>query len=199
MFIAAICLGFAYNATSPLGVRLTASAPAVDSASDQVTYSSSTVAVLVPQAVSAVTDPALHNETIHAVIVGTASGSDAPEAVEGLVTALAWPEVKPLLARGDVVLVDGRDSLSYEAGHIPGAVSLPLSLINEKIADFSAKYPKTKPVVVYCASIQCPIAHAESLLLRDQLGYTDVREMPGGYAEWLVAESKATASTGERP
>ena len=48
---------------------------------------------------------------------------------------MPWPEVKAKLARGEIVLVDARDTLAYEAGHIPGAISLPLKMVNEKIGE----------------------------------------------------------------
>ena len=50
--------------------------------------------------------------------------------------------------------------------------------------------------MIYCASINCPVSHAEAITLAEQYGYTDVREMPGGFAEWLTAESKGTTPAG---
>ena len=35
---------------------------------------------------------------------------------------MSWAEVKPLLAKGEITLVDARDTVAYAAGHIPGAL-----------------------------------------------------------------------------
>jgi rhodanese-related sulfurtransferase len=193
IFVAAIILGLAYNRSSPLGVSFTgalASTPAATLANETVALPDSLT--------SAGSDPALHNETITAVIVSSGPENTALS-IHNLPAALPWSEVKSLLAKGEIVLVDGRESAAYEAGHIPGAISLPLQTLAAKIAQFSTQYPKNKPLVVYCASIRCPISHAEAVALAEQYGYQDVREMPGGFAEWRVAEPSAVLATGANP
>ena len=67
---------------------------------------------------------------------------------------------------------------------------LPLRLVKEKIGEFSQQYPKGKTLVTYCGGIGCPIAHVLAETLREDYGYTDVREMPGGYTEWRLAEKR---------
>ena len=168
IFVAALILGVAYNTTSPLGVRAEGIA-----------------APVIAPAPPPLADPALHNETLTAAIIGTS----LPPETSKLIAAMAWAEVKPLLASGEIILVDGRDAVAFEAGHIPGAVSLPLDALKEKIAEFSQQYPKTKPVVTYCGSVGCPIAHLMAAALGGEYGYADVREMPGGYVEWRTAEA----------
>lgn len=198
IFLAAVCLGFAFNASSPLGIRSSGSLAPPDSGTRSTAAASANQAAgaAALQFPAFVVDPALQNETINAVIVSQATGVAQPAVPQKLTTAMPWAEVKPLLAKGEIVLVDGRDSLAFEAGHIPGAVSLPLNVLNEKIGGFSTKYPKARPLVIYCASIQCLISHKEAAVLSEQFGYLDVREMPGGYAEWMVAEAKGTTATG---
>lgn len=175
IFLSAAILGWAYNATSPLGVRATDPATA-------------------PAPPSPVADPALHNETMTAAIVGTGQ----PPETKKLIVSMAWAEVKALLAKGEIILVDGRDAVAFEAGHIPGAVSLPLKALSEKIGEFSQQYPKTKPLVTYCGSVGCPIAHIMAAALSEDYGFTDVREMPGGYVEWRTTEAKDAAAEGKR-
>ncbi len=139
---------------------------------------------------------ALRNETINAAVYTAPVGAAPPSVEKKLLTALPWPAVKSLLAQGQITLVDARDSLAFEAGHIPGAVSLPANALKEKLGEFATRYPKTQPLVIYCASIHCGMAHAEAVVLAEQQGYLDVREMPGGYAEWRLAETKAVAPNG---
>lgn len=185
LFIAAVCLGFAYNAVSPLGVRMS------PSVSDGAPAS-------VPAMPSGDPDPALRNETLAAYIFDDDPAAVRPAVGQKLPLTMAWAEVKPLLAKGEILLVDARDTLAYEAGHIPGAVSLPMATLDEKIAAFTARIPKTKPLVIYCASIRCTLAHEEATLLGGQFGYADVREMPNGFAEWMVMETDPHATGGAR-
>jgi rhodanese-related sulfurtransferase len=192
IFCAAVVLGLAYNRSSPLGISF--SEPASASAAAPAGKMVASPEALLP----AESDPALHNETITAVIVS--SGPQTQElAARQLPASLPWTEVKSLLANGTIVLVDGREVSAYQAGHIPGAISLPLQTLADKIGLFSAHYPRNKPLVVYCASIRCLISQAEAAALTGQYGYQNVREMPGGFAEWRVAEPSVTPATGDNP
>jgi rhodanese-related sulfurtransferase len=193
--IAALLLGLVYNSFSPLGVRL----PGAAASSRSPVIGDRGTAADTPVAPVAAPDPDLRNETLTAAIVPGGADGISAEPPHQAVAALKWGEVKALLAKHEALLVDGRDSLAYEAGHIPGAISLPLRTVTEKIGELTAKYPKNTALVIYCASPQCAIAHQEARLLAEQYGYTNVREMPGGYAEWLAAESKETTAAGGQP
>ena len=178
IFLAAACLGAAYNATSPLGVRFSSGAAPVASAPAPA------------EAAVVERDPALQNETMTAAILATAPAVGPASGAQKLIVSMPWAEVKPLLASGEIVLVDAREEASFAAAHIPGAVLLPLRLVKEKIGEFSLQYPKGKTLVTYCGGIGCPIAHVLAETLREDYGYTDVREMPGGYTEWRLAEKR---------
>jgi len=57
-------------------------------------------------------------------------------------------ELKKLQASGAVTVVDVRDADSFKAGHIPGALSIPLDQVPANAGRLkSAK----KPLVFYCA------------------------------------------------
>ncbi len=47
---------------------------------------------------------------------------------------------------GNVTVVDVRDALSFEAGHIPGALNIPLASVEANID----LLPKGKSIVTYC-------------------------------------------------
>jgi predicted sulfurtransferase len=76
-----------------------------------------------------------------------ASGIDAPRITQA--------EFKKLIAAKNVVIVDTRVADVYQAGHMPGALLLPL----EGVLTWPQEYEKTvatliaskKPVVTYCA------------------------------------------------
>jgi ArsR family transcriptional regulator len=52
-----------------------------------------------------------------------------------------------LSARGTVTVVDVRDEDSFVIGHIPGAISIPLSSLERSVEQLRAL---AKPVVTYC-------------------------------------------------
>ena len=124
----------------------------------------------------------------------------AAVAAEKPAVTMTWQEVKPLLAKGEVVLVDARRDFVFKDEAIPGAVSLPVDMFGEKIGEFAATYPKTTTLVVYCQSSRCGFAHGLAKWLREKSGYLDVREMPGGYVEWMRAElGEATTTAPKKP
>jgi rhodanese-related sulfurtransferase len=81
-------------------------------------------------------------------------------------------------AGSEIVFLDARDTLNFEAGHIDGAVNVPFFEV-EKHLD---KVPQDKWLVAYCA---CPTAEAKQLA--DTLmenGYTKVKVMQEGLDGW---------------
>ncbi|MXM67654.1 metalloregulator ArsR/SmtB family transcription factor [Streptomyces sp. HUCO-GS316] len=90
-----------------------------------------------------------------------------------------------LLARaaaGEVVVLDVRPAEEYAAGHIPGALSIPV----EQLADRISELPEQTEVVAYCRGAYCVLAHDAVRLLhargRRALRLTD------GMLEWRLAE-----------
>lgn len=59
-----------------------------------------------------------------------------------------YTEFSALLEQGDLVLVDVLPEASYAAGHIPGALSLPLARLAELAPRLLPE--KDRPIVVYC-------------------------------------------------
>ena len=82
---------------------------------------------------------------------------------------------------GDVVLLDLRPRNEYEAGHIPGAVSIPLEDLEEQLA----LLPPGAEIVAYCRGPYCVLAPRGIALLRRH-GYR-VRRLEDGVAEWRLA------------
>lgn len=80
-------------------------------------------------------------------------------------------------------LVDVFDHNHYEAEHIKGAISLPLSEINEN-AKRLLKLDET--IITYCANSQCPASTkaAQALLF---LGFKNVLDYKGGLTEYKQA------------
>ncbi|NJO32300.1 MAG: rhodanese-like domain-containing protein [Rhodospirillales bacterium] len=67
---------------------------------------------------------------------------------------------------GDVVVLDVRDVSEFEAGHIPGARSIPLDELESALKSL----PKNREIVAYCRGLYCGLAEDAVALLRKK-GY----------------------------
>ena len=72
----------------------------------------------------------------------------------------------------------------YEDGHIPGAINIPHTEVQELAP--SLLPDKDAPIVVYCASGPCQNSDLAARQL-ERLGYTNVRDYHEGKAEWVAA------------
>jgi rhodanese-related sulfurtransferase/DNA-binding transcriptional ArsR family regulator len=75
-------------------------------------------------------------------------------------------ELRRRLDAGDVTLIDVRPGDEFAAGHIPGALSVPVA----ELADRLRELPKRKEIVAYCRGPYCVMAVTAVELLR-QRGY----------------------------
>lgn len=82
--------------------------------------------------------------------------------------------------RQDFVLLDVRGEEDYRAGHVPAAVHLPHSRINE---DTLAPYADDTLFVVYCAGPHCN--GADKAAVRLARLNRPVKKMIGGVTGWL--------------
>jgi len=64
----------------------------------------------------------------------------------------------------DIIVIDVRPKEEFLNGHIPGAVSIPLAELNEKIKDL----PAGKEIVAYCRGKYCVLAAEASKLLSSE-------------------------------
>ncbi|MEZ4634517.1 MAG: rhodanese-like domain-containing protein [Caldilineaceae bacterium] len=81
----------------------------------------------------------------------------------------------------DVYVIDVREVGEYEAGHIEGAVNIPIRTLAQSLSAI----PSDMPVVVYCASGHR--AGMATSALRS-LGYANVRPFAAGWRGWTAAE-----------
>src|SRR6478752_632372 len=82
------------------------------------------------------------------------------------------------IAAGAAVL-DVREPEEYDAGALAGAVHIPRGHLESQIE--SKLTDKTTPVVVYCAG---GVRSAFAARTLQELGYTDVVSMDGGFGRW---------------
>lgn len=188
IFAAAVGFGVIYNGASPLGVRPNAPgavaagsaapdvAPAKPAAPRKGVFNETVLLTLEP-APGSVPPPRGNNPTPAAVL---------PQPV---IPDLTWPQVKALLAARRIVLVDARARTAFDLGHIPGAVLLPSNATVPEVQAFAAQYAKDTAFVVYCGATSC---HASRYLAQQLVtvgGFKNVSDMPGGFAEYTLAQT----------
>lgn len=94
---------------------------------------------------------------------------------------------------GEVTVLDVRPPGEYQAGHIPGAVSMPLEELERRLSDI----PANRPVIAYCRGPYCVFALQAVEMLR-QHGIPAWR-MEGGVPDWRLAGHAVAAGDSEQP
>jgi rhodanese-related sulfurtransferase/DNA-binding transcriptional ArsR family regulator len=90
-------------------------------------------------------------------------------------------EVLDRLKKGLVTLLDVRPAEEYAAGHLPGALNVPI----EKLESYLSKLPRRKEVVAYCRGPYCLMSFEAVEKLRKR-GFK-AKRLQDGYPEWRAA------------
>ena len=79
---------------------------------------------------------------------------------------------------GTVIVLDVRPAEEYRAGHIPGAMSIPVDQLEQRLADL----PPDKEIVAYCRGPYCVMSYnaVEALRARGRRA----RRLVDGFPEW---------------
>jgi molybdopterin/thiamine biosynthesis adenylyltransferase/rhodanese-related sulfurtransferase len=98
------------------------------------------------------------------------------------------PEISPLetdVLRSNAreedapVLIDVREASEWEQGHLPGAIHISKSYVEQRV---EAAVPEhDRPVVLYCSGGIRSLFAGQTL---QEMGYTNVRSMSGGFQAW---------------
>jgi rhodanese-related sulfurtransferase len=113
-------------------------------------------------------------------------------------------DFRKLHARGAVFAVDVRGVEAYKAGHIPGAVNVPLDQVARRAGEIRVQ-AKGRAIVTYCS---CPEEHASLAAVRllAEKGVVNARALVGGYPAWASKKedggagfSSARLGAGSRP
>ncbi|CAM3761297.1 rhodanese-like domain-containing protein [Kibdelosporangium persicum] len=83
---------------------------------------------------------------------------------------------------GGATVIDVRPHEEYTAGHIPGAVSIPLADLAERLAEL----PLDQEIVAYCRVAYCVFAH-DAVRLLTAAG-RPARRLADGMLEWRLAD-----------
>ena len=104
-------------------------------------------------------------------------------------------ELEGLLAEGDVVVIDALPASYYDQIHLPGALNLVETDVEQQAATLLPD--KNAAIVTYCSNEACGNSQAVANHL-ERLGYTAVRKYREGIQGWVAAgnptESTQTAA-----
>ena len=87
-------------------------------------------------------------------------------------------ELARRLDDGDVIVIDVRPTAEYEAGHITGARSVPIDMLEQRLADL----PADTEVVAYCRGPFC--VYADDAVRRLTATGHRARRLEDGYPQW---------------
>lgn len=96
---------------------------------------------------------------------------------------------------GQAVLVDVRTKGMYDAGHIPGAISLPEASPPEEFTAVLNRYPTNLTLILYCSSTSCSQSARVAGRLVSQYQRPGVKYMTGGYLEYQQLGTKPPGAT----
>ncbi|MHA2294363.1 MAG: rhodanese-like domain-containing protein, partial [Candidatus Hodarchaeales archaeon] len=81
----------------------------------------------------------------------------------------------------ELIILDVRTFQAYQAGHITGAMSVPLHEISRN----ASKIPRNKKIAVYCQNALCSMS-TQAVLELQNLGFQNIHKLDGGFDEWKV-------------
>ena len=118
--------------------------------------------------------------------IGIIGGADGPTTIivaekgeKAMYEQITAEDAKKIMDSGEEhIILDTRDQDEFDDGHIPGAILIPYTEIENKAEEMLPD--KDKLILVYCRSGRRSKIAAKSLA---KLGYTNVKEF-GGIIDW---------------
>ncbi|MCA1668560.1 MAG: rhodanese-like domain-containing protein [Thermomicrobia bacterium] len=102
--------------------------------------------------------------------------------------AVGVDEARRRVDAGEALLVDVREMDEWRAGHVAGAIHIPLGAVASRVAAL----PKDREILVICCTGNRSAMAQERLA---QVGFTNVTNIEGGITAW--AEQGYPVATGE--
>jgi rhodanese-related sulfurtransferase len=96
----------------------------------------------------------------------------------GAMEAIEGDELLRRVKTGEVTVLDVRPPEEYRAGHIPGALSIPVGELTARLEEL----PKDRVIVAYCRGPYCVMAVEAVELLREK-GF-EAHRMEQGVVDW---------------
>lgn len=119
----------------------------------------------------------------------TALANDFFSEIDGA-TPISFEEFEQLSDSGQAILVDVRPASEYAAGHVEGAINIPLADLEARISEL----PVDRNIVAYCRGSYCVMAAHAVARLRE--GGRNAARLGGGYPEWQLSGRPVAARSG---
>jgi len=103
--------------------------------------------------------------------------------------------VADLQREGRVLFLDARPEGDYAAGHIAGAINVPLAEFDLRMDAVLPLIDAAETVVTYCDGEDCHLGEILAQKLREW-GYANVEVLPNGWSRWQVAGLPVERGTG---
>ncbi len=114
------------------------------------------------------------------------------DAAKSRIKEISTDEVEAnIQANAPFVLIDVREQDEFRAGHLPGARGIGRGILEYHIADEVPDMDQA--IILYCRGGNRSALAADSL---QQMGYTNVQSMTGGYRKWNE-EARPETTEGE--
>jgi rhodanese-related sulfurtransferase len=111
------------------------------------------------------------------------------------IALVALEDMKAIVDAHTHILIDARPMADYDAGRIPGSLSLPQTQMDEHIGNVLPLLSPEQPIVTYCSGKECDESFILTVELQKQ-GYTNIALYPGGFQEWQKAGLKVEGGPG---
>ena len=100
---------------------------------------------------------------------------------------------RALWENGDAIFLDARVAKDYLAGHVPGALNLPVETFDKAFRVVRPRLAVEMSLVLYCDGERCDSSLRLLMQLRT-LGYTNTHVLVNGWTVWRQAKlpTKAT-------
>lgn len=120
---------------------------------------------------------AVARERLAELEVAVVTYLETPDALEPVAREELWARARS----GEVTILDVRPHEEYLAGHIPGALSVPL----EELEELLTRLPPEAEIVAYCRGPYCVLAPQAVTMLRHH--GRPARRLADGFPEWRLA------------
>jgi 3-mercaptopyruvate sulfurtransferase SseA len=101
---------------------------------------------------------------------------------------LSTDELQDRLHDPDVVIIDARRAIDFRAGHIEGAINIPVNATATERSNILSSVSPSSEVVIYCQSATCTYAEKVANAIAFS-GYENVSLYREGWREWERAQS----------